>query len=184
MDVPSLIKLISAIRHTGYDGRLVLFGSSSTLASYPDLGEVENSMVRHSRDADFVLDPWDEAVAMEIHGQVGARKSFDQEHGFYADIVRPLAFENFPPGWQDRLVPLEGCPNVFCLEPHDMAVAKCFPARPKDRALLVALIATDRLSPAVIQQRLSDMQLREAWIVKCDRFLREVAAEGGKPLPF
>ncbi len=183
MDVPSLIKLVSAIRIAGYDRDLILFGSCSALASYPDLGTTEGSAVRHSRDADFVLDPWDDNLAREIHEVVGARQSFDLEHGFYADIIRPLAYENFPPGWQERLVPLEGCPGVFCLEPHDMAVAKCFPARPKDRDLLVALIKARRLSPTVIKERLSSMALTEAWIVKSHRFLHETAEAAGQPLP-
>ena len=67
MDVPSLTKLVEAIRATGFDQRLMLFGSSSALASFPDLGTSEDSMVRHSRDADFVLDPWDDEVALQIH---------------------------------------------------------------------------------------------------------------------
>jgi hypothetical protein len=183
MDVPSLIKLVSAIREAGCDRKLILFGSCSALASYPDLGTMEGSAVRHSRDADFVLDPWDDDVARQIHDRVGARKSFDVEHGFYADIIRPMAYENFPPGWQERLVPLAGCAGVFCLEPHDMAVAKCFPARPKDRALLVALIQAGRLSPPVIRERLSGMPLTEAWIVRSHRFLQETAAAAGQPLP-
>ncbi len=183
MDLPSLIKLVAAIRESGDSRKLVLFGSASVLASYPDLGTDENSMVRRSRDADFVLDPWDEELALRIHERVGARKSFDVEFGFYADIIRPMAYENFPPGWEDRAVPLADCRRVICLEPHDMAVAKCFPARPKDRALLVALIRAGRLQPPVLRERLSSMPLTEAWIVKTHRFLQETAAEAGQPLP-
>ena len=183
MDVPSLTKLVEAIRATGFDQRLVLFGSASALASFPDLGTSEDSIVRRSRPADFVLELWDDEVALKIHDRVGARKSFDMEHWFYADVVRPMAFENFPPGWDNRLVALEGCYGVVCLEPHDMAVAKCFPARPKDRQLLVALITAGRLDPMIIMKRLSTMSLTEAWIVKSHRFLHEVAAEAGQPLP-
>ena len=73
-----------------------------------------------------------------------------------------MAFENFPPGWDSRLVALEGCLGVFCLEPHDMAVAYCFPARPKDRQLLVSLISAGRLDPLIIKERLSSMLLTEA----------------------
>lgn len=183
MGLPSLIKLVSAIREAGCHRELILFGSASALASYPDLGTAEDSAVRHSRDADFVLDPWEDGMARQIHEQVGAGKSFDIAHGFYADIIRPMAYENFPPGWRDRLVPLEGCAGVFCLEPHNMAVAKCFPARKKDHDLLAALIGAGRLSPPVMKERLSSMDLTEAWIVKSHRFLHEVAEAGGHPLP-
>lgn len=162
MDLPTLIHLVSAVRESGDDRKLVLFGSSSVLASYPDLGEDENSLVRRSRDADFVLDPWDDDLAVKIHHRVGARHSFDLEFGYYADIIRPMAYENFPPGWESRAVPLPGCPGVICLEPHDMAVAKCFPARPKDRALIIALMQAGRLQAPVIKERLSSMPLTEA----------------------
>ena len=184
MDLPSLIKLVSAIREAGCHRNLILFGSSSALASYPDLGNDEDSAVRHSRDADFVLDPWEDGMARQIHEQVGAGKPFDIAHGFYADIIRPMACENFPPGWQGRLVPLEGCGGVFCLELHDRAVAKCFPARKKDHDLLAALIGAGRLSPPVMKERLSSMALTEAWIVKSHRFLHGVAEAGGHPLPY
>ena len=76
MDLPSLIKLVSAIREAGCHRNLILFGSSSALASYPDLGTDEDSSVRHSRDADFVLDPWEDGMARQIHEQVGAGKPF------------------------------------------------------------------------------------------------------------
>lgn len=129
MDIASLRKLISAIRAKAPDRPLILFGSASSLGSFPELGEQEG-WIRRSNDADFVLDPWDEELAFSIHNEVGREKSYDQTTGHHADIVRPIAFENFPPGWHDRLVPLDGCPGVFCLEPHDMAVAKLFAGRP------------------------------------------------------
>ncbi len=94
MDVPSLILLVRAIREAGDNRRLILFGSASALGSFPELGLAEDSLIRRSRDADFILDPWDDAVALRIHERVGARMSFDEEFGFYADIVRPMAFEN------------------------------------------------------------------------------------------
>jgi len=149
MDVASLRHLIAAIREKAPEWRLILFGSASSLASFPDLGDSEG-WIRKSNDADFILDPWDDTLALDIHNVVGLEKSYDRATGHHADIVRPIAYENFPPGWQDRLVPLEGCPGVFCLEPHDMAVAKLFAGRPKDIGLLTDLIRMGRLDPVEV----------------------------------
>lgn len=182
MHLEALKHLAGVAAAIARNGRIVVFGSSSILASYPK-ADTDYDLIRRSRDADFVLDPYDETTARIAHDALGADSVFDQEHGYHADIIRPMAYENFPPGWQDRLVPLAGCAGVFCLEPHDMAVAKCFPARPKDRALLVALIQAGRLSPPVIRERLSSMALTEAWIVRSHRFLEETAAAAGQPLP-
>lgn len=182
MDLPSLKNLIEAIRRKACDQRLILFGSASLLGSFPEMGEKE-TMVRVSRDADFVFDPWDEELAQAVHGIVGARHAFDLEHGYYADIVRPMAFANFPPGWEQRLLRLEGCAGVFCLEPHDMAVAKLFAGRPKDVALLAELIREGLLDAELLAKRLFDTPMTEAWIVRTDLKLREAAEKGGKPLP-
>lgn len=72
MDLPTLKRLVEAIRSRACDQRLILFGSASLLGSFPEMGERE-TMVRLSRDADFVLDPWDEELALAVHHVVGAR---------------------------------------------------------------------------------------------------------------
>ena len=133
MDIASLRNLIAAIRTKAPDRPLIMFGSASSLGTFPDLGE-SDGWIRNSNDADFVLDPWDEELAWSIHNEFGLEKPYDRLTGHHADIVRPIAYENFPPGWQARLVPLAGCPGVMCLEPHDMAVAKLFAGRTRTSA--------------------------------------------------
>ncbi len=183
MDITTLKKIVGAIRTAAPHQRLVLFGSASLLATFPDMGE-SDTPVQRSRDADFILDPWDDDLALAVHEIVGARKTFDEEHGFYADIVRPFAFENFPPGWDARVVPLDGCPGVSAVDPHDMAIAKIFAGRPKDIELLSALIGSGRLDPVLLHQRLGSIEITESkWIVRSHSCLREVAEKGGKPLP-
>ena len=182
MHLKALKHLAAVAAAIAQEGRIVVLGSSSILGTYPE-ADSDYEWVRLSRDADFVLDPYDDGTARIAHDALGVDSVFDQQYGYYADIIRPMAYENFLPGWQDRLVPLEGCAGVFCLEPHDMAVAKCFPARKKDHDLLAALIGAGRLSPPVLKERLSSMALTEAWIVKSHRFLHGVAEAAGQPLP-
>lgn len=180
MDLPSLKSLVAAIRQIASNERLVVFGSGSLLGSFPSFDETL-PLLRQSRDADFLMFPWDEELAWKIHRSVGADHDFDREHGYHADIVRPFATENFPPGWEARLLPLDGLPEVFCLEPHDMAVAKLIAGRPKDLTLLTELLKNSHLSAATLRERLDATPLVEAMIVKTHRRLDEVEAKAGAP---
>lgn len=85
------------------NSRIVVFGSASLLGSYPS-ADLDYELIRRSGDADFVLDPWEDEVALLAHESLGVDSEFDKENGYHADIIRPMAFENFPPGWDDRLV--------------------------------------------------------------------------------
>ena len=163
-------------------GRIIVFGSSSLFGSIPD-ADRRFELIRRSLDADFILDPFDDQIARIAQDTLGVDTEFEREFGYHADIVRPMAFENFPPGWEQRLLPLDGCARVFCLEPHDMAVAKLFAGRPKDITLLADLMREGLLDVKVLAKRLFDTPMTEAWIVRTHSKLREAAEKGGKPLP-
>ena len=182
MDLPSLISLILEIRNFAPTQRLVVFGSGSLLASFEQLG-TEDSLVKRSRDADFIMFPWDEVLEQDIHRHIGADFVFDQKFGYHADIIRPIVTENFPPGWEERLVPLAGMENVFCLEPHDMAVAKLFAGRPKDISLLTDLVKAQRLRALTVFERLCATPMTEAMIVKTHQRLQQVADLAGVKVP-
>jgi len=163
-------------------GRIIVFGSSSLLGSVPDADQ-RFELVRRSLDADFILDPFDDQIARVAQDALGVDTEFERQFGYHADIVRPMAFENFPPGWEARLKPLEDCAGVFCLEPHDMAVAKLFAGRPKDITLLADLMREGLLDVEVLAKRLFDTPMTEAWIVRTHAKLHEAAEKGGKKLP-
>lgn len=182
MCLEALKRMADIVRAIQRGGRVVVFGSSSLFGTYPGANS-EHEWIHRSDDADFVLDPFDDSTARIAHDAVGRDSELESATGYHADIIRPIAFENFPPGWQDRLVPPDGWPGVFCLEPHDMAVAKLFPGRPKDIGLLADLIRMGRLDPVEVQRRLREMEMMEKWIVRSHAVLREAASAGGKPLP-
>lgn len=62
---------------------------------------------------------------------------------------------------------------MFCLEPHDMAAAKCQAGRPKDVELLALLISTGRLRPEDVTERLRHVTMREAMIVRSHQVLKD-----------
>ena len=155
------------------DRRVIVFGSSSLLPTFPELGDDHGGPLSKTYDADFILEPWSEEVGVLLDGALGEDEPFHTHFGYYADIVRPIAFEQFPKGWDDRLVPLQGVERVFCLEPHDMAAAKCQAGRQKDIDLLALLISTGRLDPELLRERLFAVTMREAMIVRSHNILRE-----------
>ncbi len=110
-----------------------------------------------SMEADvFTLrDPEDSDL---IDGTIGEGSPFHTTFGYYAHGVGPdtsIASE----GWKERLVPLRG-PGTegatgWCLEAHDLALAKLVAGREKDIRYLQALHRVRPLDPAVIRSRLA-----------------------------
>lgn len=174
MDFSSLIHLLAKVREIDPERRIVIFGSSSILASFPETDE--KRWLALTNDADFILSPWEDDVAMEVNKVIGKGRAFHSENGYYADIVKPVAFDEFPPGFQERLVKLDGFPNVFALEPHDMAIAKIFAGRPKDISLLSILLAEGKLNEATLRTRLWFMPMDDKLLVKTHHTLRDVVA--------
>ena len=68
-----------------------------------------------------------------------------------------------PPGWRDRLVAVRN-PNTngatgWCLDPHDLAVAKLVAGREKDGTFLRALFEARSIDPELVRSRLDDTDL-------------------------
>ena len=179
MHLGALRHLATVVKSILPDTDVVVFGSSSVLASFPEEGQ-EGGAIETSRDADFVPQPFAEEIAWLLHDTVGKGNRFHQHWGYYADIVRPDAFEQFPPGWRDRLVPLDGFDRVWCLEPHDMAAAKCLAGRPKDIEQLGGLAAKGKIDLELVHQRLWSMDLVEKMIVHTQTSLQRVRERAGE----
>lgn len=179
MQLQALSHMAAAASALVPDLKIIVFGSASAFATFPELPQV-TSIYENTNDADFIIDPWSDELAQMLSKCLGKNSPFFEMFGYYADIVRPAAFDNFPPDFRDRLVPLEGCPRVFALDPHDMAVAKLFAGRPKDIRLLSFLLATNRLDEAKVRKLLWDTPMEEKWIVRTHAVLDQVVAEAAK----
>lgn len=63
-----------------------------------------------------------------------------------------------PAGWKERLVPIRNentrWATGWCLEVHDLALAKSVAAREKDLVFLSALATHGMVRPAVLRERL------------------------------
>lgn len=175
MDFQTLIHLATEVTSRAPEATVVVFGSSSAFASYPSLAE-DVVQYQNTQDADFVPQPMTEALYRSLHEAMGKESAFHQAHSYYADINGPRAFECFPAGFRDRLVPLPGVANVFALEPNDMAVAKVIAGRPKDIQMLSVLLAKGYLDEATNRRQLWFMEMDDKLIVRCDQVLKAIVA--------
>jgi hypothetical protein len=62
-----------------------------------------------------------------LREKLGSRSRFFRQHGYYLDCTDP-ALSTLPDGWIERLIPFQtprtGGVTAWCLEPHDLFVAK------------------------------------------------------------
>ena len=139
------------------DDDIVVIGSQSILGSFPDApGEL---LV--SREADVYPRTYPERAEL-IDGSIGEGSPFEQEFGYYAHGVGPETAV-LPEGWQQRLVVVFG-PNTrmvrgWCLEAHDLAIAKLVAGREKDLDYVEAMGRFEMVRGEVLEARLGVTEL-------------------------
>ena len=189
MEFPALNRLLAAVCKSVPDRRILMFGSSSLFASFPDADPHEIG-VAVTIDADFFIEPDDKAIREALDAELGEDNAYHATHGFFGDFVDLRMAEVFPAGWRERLVPMPGFDNVFALHPMDMAVSKViatassrldkrFGRRAADRGLkdintLVALIRAGCLHGDELARQVGRLDHEPAMIVECARVLETV----------
>lgn len=132
---------------------LVIIGSQAILGQYPDAP----AELTQSNEAD--LYPRDEPdLADLIEGSIGELSPFHDTFGYYAQAVGPET-ACLPEGWTERLVPARSPATRgvtgWCLEVHDLAVAKLVAGREKDLDFLAALGRHGLVTAELVAARLS-----------------------------
>jgi hypothetical protein len=189
MELSALRSLIEAIRTKAPSRRIILFGSSSLLASFPD-DPPEEIGVAVTLDADFFIEPDDLELRKALADELGEDHAYHRAHGYYGDFVDLRLADAFPEGWRERLVPMPGFDHVAALHPLDMAVSKVgatarsrldvrFGRRKADRGMkdihtLVALIKTGRMSFDELSCRVFQMDYEPALIAECGRVVDKI----------
>ena len=127
-----------------------------------------------------------------IDSAIGPDTDFDRTHGYHADGVGPNT-ASLPEGWKDRLTPICN-PNTdnatgWCIDLHDIAIAKYAAGRPKDLRYLHDLWKHGMLNPKVLDHRLHNTTLKPTdkprdWIEAVAQRQRQEWEEGlrGKKL--
>lgn len=113
---------------------LVVIGSQSILAQHPD---APASLLKSSEVDLFPRNHQDRAD--EIDGSLGDGSRFHQTYDYFAHAVGPET-PTAPAGWEGRLVlvelpamnPRNGIVRAWCMEAHDLVLAKLAAGRPHD----------------------------------------------------
>ena len=152
--------------------KIFVLGSSSILASFPELGE--EGLLDNTFDADLLLDPVNKGVFELLKEAIGEGSLFEKEKGYHADILHPSIVETLPPRWEERLVAVHGFDNVFALQPLDLAAVKIVVGREKDLVLVRRLLELGKISFEDLNHRWSSMALGERELFRSARNLEEV----------
>jgi len=115
------------------DDDIVVIGSQSILGQFP--GAPEEFLV--SREADVYPRKYPERADL-IDGSIGEGSPFERIFGFYAHGVGPETAV-LPDGWEGRLVVVSRFVRGWCLEVHDLAVARLVAGREKDLEFVESL---------------------------------------------
>lgn len=172
MLIQSLEHLAQSALALAQSRKIYVLGSSSILASFPELGEA--GLLDNTFDADFLIDPVNKGVFELLKEAIGEGSLFEKEKGYYADILHPSIVETLPPGWDARLVAVSGFENVFALQPLDLAAVKIVVGREKDLALVRRLLELGKIRAEDLRARWSSMALGERELFRSGRNFAEV----------
>lgn len=153
---------------------LLVIGSQSILGSFDasDLPAVTTVSV----EADIgVLDDDGDAVADVIDGAIGELSPFHATFGYYGQGIS-VTTAVLPMGWRERLVLFESeatrPARGWCLEPHDLVIAKLVRGDPKDYAFADALRRDAAIDSSTLVERLATTDVPEADRRRIDRWVR------------
>lgn len=169
MRLRALNHLIESARALAESRKVIVLGSASLLASFPELGDL--GVLENTYDGDLLLDPINKEIAAYLTEALGQGSLFRAEKGYHADILHPTIVESLPPLWEERLVAMEGFENVFALDPYDLAAVKVVVGREKDLALVRGLLELKKILPDRLRARLNEMPLGEKEMFRAGRNL-------------
>lgn len=141
------------------EDRVIIVGSQAILGTYADGLPAEATM---SQELDVLpFDDPSERKADLISGTLGEGSPFHETFHIYADGVS-RATSRLPHGWESRLIPVltpatRGI-TAYCLEPHDLLIAKYLANREKDRRFCRAIIRAGLVRQQTLEQRLSETE--------------------------
>ncbi len=148
----NLEHIIRAAATIADDGDILVVGSQSILGQFPDA----DPRLLVSMEADVYPRNRPERSDL-IDGSIGEGSPFESVFGYYAHGV-DASTSVLPPGWEERLILVSNENTRFfrgwCLEVHDLAIAKLVAGREKDLAFVRVLACGGYVDRATLAARL------------------------------
>lgn len=145
--------LIRAAADIAADDDIVIVGSQSILGQFPDAPPE----LRVSVEADVFPRHHPERADL-IDGSIGEGSPFHATFGYYAQGVDATT-SVLPAGWEDRLIPVRNAntrgSTGWCLEVHDLLIAKAVAGREKDRAFVREVVRHRLVNEPTARARLA-----------------------------
>jgi hypothetical protein len=170
-DLEHVIRAAAAVAE---NEEIVVIGSQAILGRLPEAPDA----LLWSQKADVYPRHHPER-AEAIDGALGDGSQFHAAFGYYAHGVGPETAKA-PAGWEQRLVPVrvprgprdETLVTGWCMEPHDVVLAKCAAGRERDwefarEAIRHGVVALDELL-----RRVGDLPLAQRERARVARLLR------------
>ncbi|ADB53237.1 DUF6036 family nucleotidyltransferase [Conexibacter woesei] len=170
--------VIRAAADVASSDEIVVIGSQAILGAIPDAP----ATLLWSQEADvYPLRAPERATA--IDGALGDGSQFHATFGYYAHGVGPET-AIAPAGWQARLVPVrvrrgprdEREVVGWCMEPHDVVLAKCAAGRERDWEFAREALRHEVVAIGELCRRATELPLPAAGRDEVIRQLRALAA--------
>jgi hypothetical protein len=153
--------VIRAAATVAGESEIVVVGSQAILGQYPDAPDA----LLFSQEADVYPRRRPEK-ALEIDGAMGDGSQFHETFGYYAHGVGPETAKA-PTGWEGRLVPVRVPPLTgndaeatgWCMEAHDLVLAKLAAGRERDMEFAEEAMCHDLVQPQELLRRVRDLPL-------------------------
>jgi hypothetical protein len=158
MNRSQLEHIIRAAGSIANDNEIIILGSASVFAQFPDLPD----HFLLSVEAD-VFPKNKPHMTDTIDGSIGELSPFHDAFGYYAHGVSRETASNLPAGWDDRLVPIKsdhtGGVTGWCLDIHDLIAGKYVSARDKDLEFVRRAINQGLVKEHVLHKRIEMLDL-------------------------
>ncbi len=159
------------------DTEVYVFGSQAILGQYPEAP----AELRQSAEADVVPKNSPDRSDV-IDGALGELSQFHATYKYYVQGVS-LTTAKLPDGWEVRCIQVRNANTNnctgWCLEAHDLALAKLAAFRDKDRDFVRVLLRESMVQWSELLERLPtlpvELELRE----RVELWIRETAADLG-----
>lgn len=150
--------IIRAAGSIADDNEIIILGSASVFAQFPDLpGHFLLSI-----EAD-VFPKNKPHMSDTIDGSIGELSPFHDAYGYYAHGVSRETASNLPAGWDSRLIPIKsdntGGVTGWCLDIHDLITGKYVSARDKDLEFIRMAIKQGMVKEHVLRKRIEMLDI-------------------------